>query len=188
MKSRSEATITDLYQLPENAKAEIVNGEVVLMSPTGGIPGRAGGKIYRSLDDYEQQTGNGYAFPDNVGFTVNLPTRKSFSPDAAFHPGPCKADIFLLVRRSSLPRYAASMTMARLPRRRSPQNAPIISPPGHWSSGMLMYCATWLYASIGPMLQTIRPSTAVAILPRPSRPYPAGGYRLMLSCPDEHAL
>jgi hypothetical protein len=66
MKSRSEATITDLYQIPENAKAEIVNGEVVLMSPTGGIPGRAGGKIYRSLDDYEQQMGNGYAFPDNV--------------------------------------------------------------------------------------------------------------------------
>jgi Uma2 family endonuclease len=95
MKRRSEATITDLYQVPENARAEIVNGEVVLMPPTGGIPGRASGKIYRSLDDYEQQTGNGYAFPDNVGFTVNLPTRTSFSPDAAFHPGPLQGGHFL---------------------------------------------------------------------------------------------
>lgn len=95
MPTRPEATIEDLYRLPENAKAEIVNGEVVHMSPTGGIPGRAGGKIYRSLDDYEQRTGNGYAFPDNVGFTVNLPGRKSFSPDAAFHPGPLQGGAFL---------------------------------------------------------------------------------------------
>jgi Uma2 family endonuclease len=57
------------------------------MSPTGGIPGRAAGRIYRSLDDYERATGAGYAFPDNVGFLVDLPHRKSFSPDAAFWTG-----------------------------------------------------------------------------------------------------
>ena len=27
------------------------------------------------------------AYPDNTGFVVELPQRKSFSPDAAFHPG-----------------------------------------------------------------------------------------------------
>jgi Uma2 family endonuclease len=83
----SGVTVEDLYRIPENGKAEWVNGEIVLMSPTGGIPGRAAGRIYRSLDDYERATGGGYAFPDNVGFLVDLPERQSFSPDAAFWKG-----------------------------------------------------------------------------------------------------
>ena len=65
-------------------KKAIVNGELVLMSPTGGVPGRASGEIYVSLREYERRMRNGYAFPDNVGFIVNLPNRRSFSPDAAF--------------------------------------------------------------------------------------------------------
>lgn len=58
------------------------------MAPTGGIPGRLGGRIYISLDDYERRTGLGYALLDNVGFVVDLPDRGSFSSDPAFHPGP----------------------------------------------------------------------------------------------------
>ncbi len=95
MSIKTEATLADLYRVAENGKAELVHGEVVLMSPTGGVPGRAGGKIYRSLDDYEQRTGAGYAFPDNVGFVVNLPHRRSFSPDAAFYVGPLRGGQFL---------------------------------------------------------------------------------------------
>ncbi len=87
MHTTTEATIDDLYRVPENGKAELVDGELVLMSPTGAFPSRAGGRIYRSLDDYEQRVGGGYAFPDNAGFIVNLPRRKSFSPDAAFYLG-----------------------------------------------------------------------------------------------------
>ena len=83
----TEATVEDLYRLPENAKAEIVNGKLVLMSPTGFMPGRAGGEIYASLRDYERRTKSGYALPDNVGFIVNLLHRRSFSPDAAFYIG-----------------------------------------------------------------------------------------------------
>ena len=82
-----EATIEDLYNVPEKGKAEIVNGELVLMSPTGGIPGRASGKVYLNLAEYERHHGEGYAFGDNVGFMVDLPHRKSFSPDAAFYVG-----------------------------------------------------------------------------------------------------
>lgn len=81
------ATVTDLARVSGHGKAELVEGRVILMSPTGGVPGRAGGKIYRSLDEYEEQ-GGGYAFPDNVGFLVDLPNRHSFSPDAAFYAGP----------------------------------------------------------------------------------------------------
>ena len=84
---RKQATLEDLYRVPDNGKAELVNGELILMSPTGGIPGRASGEIYVSLRQYERSVGGGLAFPDNVGFIVNLPNRRSFSPDAAFHTG-----------------------------------------------------------------------------------------------------
>lgn len=68
-------------------KAELVGGEIVLMSPTGGLPGFAGGKIYRSLDDHATATRSGYALPDNVAYKVDLPHRESLSPDASFYIG-----------------------------------------------------------------------------------------------------
>ncbi len=87
MSIKAEATIEDLYRVPEDGKAEIVNGQLVLMAATGFLPGRAGGEIYASLRDYERRTKSGYALPDNVGFIVNLPNRRSLSPDAAFYTG-----------------------------------------------------------------------------------------------------
>ena len=95
MKTKTEATVDDLYRVPDDGKAEIINGELVLMSPTGGVPGRAAGEIYVSLRDYERSVGGGYAFPDNVGFIVNLPHRRSFSPDAAFYTGELRGGLFL---------------------------------------------------------------------------------------------
>jgi Uma2 family endonuclease len=65
----------------------LVGGKLLLMPAAGGVPGRAAGRIYRSLDDYERAVGGGYAFPDNVGFLVDLSDRQSFSPDAAFWVG-----------------------------------------------------------------------------------------------------
>lgn len=85
MKAASRATIDDLYRVPE--KAELIKGEIVRMSPTGGLPSRASGAIYVSLRLYEKTVGGGRAYPDNVGFIVNLPHRQSFSPDTAFHRG-----------------------------------------------------------------------------------------------------
>jgi len=86
MSIKTRATIEDLYKV--KGKAELVDGEIILMSPTGSMPGRAGGRIYRSLDDHERAVGGEYAFPDNVGFTVQLPHRESFSPDAGWYVGP----------------------------------------------------------------------------------------------------
>lgn len=94
MSTKVQATIEDLYALPHNVKAEIVNGEIVLMSPTGEMPGRAGGSIYVSLRQYEGKT-PGRAYPDNVGFRVNLPNRQSFSPGVAWHVGPSTGMKFL---------------------------------------------------------------------------------------------
>src|SRR4051794_26289259 len=88
MHRKAEATVEDLARVPEHGKAELVNGELVIMSPTGSQPGRAGGFIFASLLGHERRTRTGTAVPDNVGFLVNLPHRKSFSPDAAYYHGP----------------------------------------------------------------------------------------------------
>ena len=85
MTVRAEATIDDLYRVP--GKAELVNGEIVHMSPTGDAPGSAAGEIYVSLHAYARRTRHGRAYTDNVGFQVRLPHRKSFCPDAAFYVG-----------------------------------------------------------------------------------------------------
>ncbi len=86
MSTKTEATIEDLYKI--DGKAEIVNGEIVLMPPTGFMPSRTGGEIFVSLREYARRTKSGYAIPDNAAFVVNLPNRRSFSPDAAFYTGP----------------------------------------------------------------------------------------------------
>ena len=87
MSTRPRATIDNLYQVPDNGKAEIVNGELVVMEPTGFLPSRAAAAIFESLREYERRTGRGFAIPDNAGFVVDLPHRSSFSPDAAFYVG-----------------------------------------------------------------------------------------------------
>jgi Uma2 family endonuclease len=110
MSLKTSATIEDLYRVPENGKAELVNGELIIMAATGFLPGFAGGEIYSSLRNYGFATRRGYGLPDNVGYLVNLPARQSvsvwwesakgwqewvtdlpkrqsFSPDAAFFTG-----------------------------------------------------------------------------------------------------
>jgi Uma2 family endonuclease len=85
MSTKVEATIEDLYKV--EGKAELVNGEIILMSPTGCHPGYAGDEIFSSLRDYSKRRKLGWAVGDNKAFVVNLPHRKSFSPDAAFYIG-----------------------------------------------------------------------------------------------------
>jgi len=85
MSTKVEATIEDLYKV--EGKAELVNGEVVEMSPTGGLPHYAALQITLSLAAYAKATRKGYAIGDSAAFVVNLPHRKSFSPDAAFYVG-----------------------------------------------------------------------------------------------------
>ena len=86
MSTKVEATIEDLYKV--KGKAELVNGEIILKSPTGILPGYAGDEIFSSLREYSKRHKLGIAVGDNKAFLVNLPHRKSFSPDAAFYFGP----------------------------------------------------------------------------------------------------
>src|SRR5712692_5689461 len=80
MATRRDATVDDLYHAP--GKAELVNGELVLMPFTGDAHGTAVLAIAVSLHDYGRRTKRGRAFGDSVGFLVRLPNRRSFAPDA----------------------------------------------------------------------------------------------------------
>ena len=86
MSTKPRATIEDLYKV--EGKAELVNGEIVEMPPSGDDPNRASLNIAMSLRQYERRTGQGRAYGDGAGFTVHLPHRESLSPDAAYHLGP----------------------------------------------------------------------------------------------------
>ena len=86
MTTRFQATFGDLARTA--GKAELINGEVVPMPPTGDAPGTAGDEIYYSLRKHVDRVGTGHAVGDNKAFRVNLPHRESLSPDAAFYTGP----------------------------------------------------------------------------------------------------
>ena len=87
------ATLEDLSRVSQ--KAEIVDEEIIIMSPTGFGPGYAGDAIVVSLWEYARRTRSGFAIGDNKGFRVQLPNRRSFSPDAAFYTGPDSGMSFL---------------------------------------------------------------------------------------------
>ena len=86
MGARAKATIDDLRRV--EGKAEIVDGEIVLMSPTGAAPNDAAFEITASLKAHARLTGRGRAVGDNAAFRVDLPHRQTFSPDAAYYVGP----------------------------------------------------------------------------------------------------
>lgn len=88
----SVATAVDVEALFEElsrieGKGEIVDGKVIEMGGTGPWPAQAAMLIVFSLFQYSRQTKRGFATTDNNVFRVNLPHRKSFSPDAAYHTG-----------------------------------------------------------------------------------------------------
>ncbi len=81
------ATVEDLYHVPENGKAELVEGELRLMAPTGDEPIIASGNIFFSLKQYQRAGHPGLAITDNGAYIVDLPNRTSFSPDASYFLG-----------------------------------------------------------------------------------------------------
>ena len=171
---RGSATIEDLYRVPDNGKAEIVEGELVLMSPTGFLPGRASWAICASLRKYEEETGRGYSIPDNVGFIVDLPNRRSFSPHAAFYVGEPTGGSSCRALRSSRPRCEARKITAPPRRRRWRPREPTTSRRAHAS------CGTWTSFARGGCGCTPRrsrpshASTVSASARRPSPSFPVG--------------
>jgi Uma2 family endonuclease len=85
MATETGATVEDLYKIKD--KAELVDGQLKIMEPTGGMPNRASFTISASLHEYERRTRSGFAYSDSAGFLVDLPHRQSFSPDASYFVG-----------------------------------------------------------------------------------------------------
>lgn len=80
-----EQLVEQLYRT--EGKAEIINGAIVKFMATGDEPSSAAFNIAVSLKSYQKKIGNGRAYSDNIGYLVNLPNRKSFSPDVSFFTG-----------------------------------------------------------------------------------------------------
>lgn len=95
--TRTAATLDDLYRV--DGKAELIAGRIVHFMPTGFLPNRVAARIFRSLDDHAEATGQGVALTDNMGFAVpELSSgRQSFSPDAAYYVGPLPKDMMRFI-------------------------------------------------------------------------------------------
>ncbi len=85
-------TTTELSLLEEldraDGKAEIINGAVVLLSMSGRKPTRAAEEIHASLRQYVRRVKRGEACADGNDYSVDLPHRQSFRPDASYFVGP----------------------------------------------------------------------------------------------------
>ena len=68
MNVATQSTIAELYELADGRKAELVDGEIIIMPPTGDMPAQAGSEIFVSLRLYARSTGRGRAYNDNAGF------------------------------------------------------------------------------------------------------------------------
>jgi Uma2 family endonuclease len=79
----AQAALDLLREVGGDRKAELVDGEVHVMSPTDDAAGRFAENVYLSLRAYEATAG-GRARGDNHTFLVDIPGRRSFSPDASY--------------------------------------------------------------------------------------------------------
>lgn len=80
------ATIADLRRT--KLKAEIVNGELLVIGPACGSAAIAAGNIVYSLYLYEREFGGGETMMSRVAFIVDMPHRLSFCPDVSWFTGP----------------------------------------------------------------------------------------------------
>ena len=119
MSTKTRATIEDLYKV--QGKAELVDGEIVEMSPAGDEPNVAGGEIFASLREYARRTGRGRAYTDGIGFHVRLPHREAFSAGVATGGGcaVCMNRVTVVLIRAFDISMKASLGRAARPWRRS---------------------------------------------------------------------
>jgi Uma2 family endonuclease len=74
MATRTRLTAEDLWRMPAaDVRRELVNGEVVEMSPVSVLHGRISGRIYRRLAEHAERLGAGEALVGDVGFILDLP-------------------------------------------------------------------------------------------------------------------
>jgi Uma2 family endonuclease len=101
------ATLDDLLKV--DGKAELIDGRIVHLMPTGHEPNQIAGEIFLSLKLHIRGTGQGLAYTDNIGFAVPRLRlgRQSFSPDVSYYDGPPPANRMKFVEGA--PRFAVEV-------------------------------------------------------------------------------
>jgi len=95
------STLDDLAKV--EGKAELINGRIVPLMPSGVLPTRIARRILRSLDDHVDGLGVGEAFGDNLAYAFRPPLsplpsgRRSLSPDVSYYNGQLPADLMKFV-------------------------------------------------------------------------------------------
>jgi Uma2 family endonuclease len=100
-------TLEDLAKV--DGKAELVQGRIIHLMPTGDYPSEIAQEIYVSLRGHAKKTKKGIAKGDNVGYAVPelASGRESFSPDASYFEGPRPPRNMSFI--SGAPRFAAEV-------------------------------------------------------------------------------
>jgi Uma2 family endonuclease len=85
-------TIDDLYRT--EGRAELINGRIVQLGPSGWLTGRIVGRIAHSLIDHAEAIGRGEAYTSTIAFIVGplASGRRSFSPSISYYLGPLPVD------------------------------------------------------------------------------------------------
>jgi len=89
MATKARLTAEDLWRLGEgDLRRELVNGEVIEMTPVGGVHGQITARISRRLAEYVEAQGGGVVLVGDVGFVLNLPydPERVRASDIAFVP------------------------------------------------------------------------------------------------------
>jgi Uma2 family endonuclease len=101
------ATIDDLRRT--KLKAEIVNGELLVIGPSGDAPARAAGKILIRLHMHMERHGGGEPFGARLAYILDLPNRQAICPDVSWFTGelvnagfPRRAPVFAVEVRDAI--------------------------------------------------------------------------------------
>jgi Uma2 family endonuclease len=87
MTTKARITADELWRMGTgDVHRELVDGEVIEMTPAGGIHGRISGRLYRRLAEHVEARGGGEVVVGDVGFVLALPgdPERVRAPDVAF--------------------------------------------------------------------------------------------------------
>ena len=87
MTTRVRITAQDLWRMGEgDVRRELVDGEVVEMTPVGGTHGQITSRLCRRMADHVERRGGGEVVVGDVGFVLRLPSdpERVRAPDVAF--------------------------------------------------------------------------------------------------------
>jgi Uma2 family endonuclease len=83
MVATHRVTINEFAEMPLQGIWELIDGELLEVTPASGRSSRIGGRLYARLADHAEPSGLGWAFPAETGFILFDDRQTVRSPDAA---------------------------------------------------------------------------------------------------------